>query len=407
MRRLALTIAVALAAGCVPAPTTTASPSASPSPTARATPTVTLAAASPSPAPTPSFSGPLRLTRVTIPQEVAYEVLPYGNDATGRAIFRLVVFDLGAGRLMEAGQVAVDQPSGSPVQADVRSSASRDGRVVVLTATQPSGATTIYAVRPETAEFRQLAAEPAHYGDAVVSPDGSTYAFTGASSDAAVRGIWVGPTTGGPVRQLVRDIANTVPPAALAFSDGTEWLAFTVIFGEGDVVVGVVRPTGSARIDRAARALVGDGRLLGAGSQVDWRGGEKALLVRSGRSLFGGVNSVASYDVVSGRARELYRPTTDIVIDHVAWHPAVDRYVEMERPCCMIGGAVAWLRYVDGRAPVKLADGLMVSPPWWSRDGSRLFALVGGDDSQGGVTDLLTRRSVLSYCKRSLAPPCT
>jgi hypothetical protein len=350
----------------------------------------------------------MRLVRVTIPQEFAYEVLPYGNDATGRAIFRLALFDLGAGKIQEAGQVAVDQPPGSQVQADLASSASRDGRVVVLTATQPSGATTIYAVRPETAEFKQLAVEPAHSGTAVVSPDGSTYAFTGASLDAAVRGIWVGPTTGGPVRQLVRDGANVVPPTALAFSDGTEWLAFTVIFGEGDVVVGVVRPTGSARIDRATRALVGDGRLLGAGWQVDWRGGEKALLVRNGRSFFGGENSVTSYDLVSGRFRELYRPTTDIVVDHVAWHPSLDRYVELERPvCCGVTGETVWLRYVDGRAPAKLVESLMIGPPWWSRDGSRLFALVGGDDSQGAVIDVLSRRTVVSYCKRSLAPPCT
>jgi hypothetical protein len=66
-----------------------------------------------------------------------------------------------------------------------------------------------------------------------------------------------------------------------------------------------------------------------------------------------------------------------------------------------------WLRYVDGRAPAKLVESLMIGPPWWSRDGSRLFALVGGDDSQGAVIDVLSRRTVVSYCRRSLAPPCT
>jgi hypothetical protein len=346
------------------------------------------------------------LVRVIVPQEFTYVVLPYGNDGAGRAIFRLVLLDLSAGRVNEAGRVAVDMPPGSQAAPDVASSASRDGRVVVLTATMPSGATTMYAVRPESAEFNQLAAEPMHYGTAVVSPDGASFAFTRVSLDPAVQGIWIGSTTGGSLRQLVRDTPQTVPPMALAFSDDAAWLAFDAILGEADVLVGVVRPTGSARVDRAARALVGDGRLLGPGSQVDWKGGETALLVRSTRSLFGGQNSVTSYDVVSARARELYRPTTDVVVVHVAWHPSLDRFVELERPqCCGITGDTVWIRYVDGRAPVKVADSVLISTPWWSRDGSRLFALSGGDDSIGGVTDLLTRQGVLMFCKRSLGPP--
>jgi hypothetical protein len=401
---------VAVIACCAPGPTvvTSSPPAATSTPTAT---TAVLATASPSrsPASTAAFAGPMDLVRVTVPPEFTYVMLPYGNDGAGRAIFRLVLLDLTAGRVIEAGRVAVDMPAGSQAAADATTSASRDGRVVVLTTTMPSGATTFYAVHPETAEFMPLAVEPEHYGTAVVSPDGARFAFTRGSSDPTATGIWMGSTSGGPLRQLVHDVPDVVPPMALAFSDDSAWLAFDVILGEGDVVVGVVRPTGSARVDRAARALVGDGRLIGPGSQVDWRGGGSALLVRSSRSLFGGQNIVTSYDLGSGRARELYRPTTDVAIDHVAWHPSVDRFVELERPsCCGITGDTVWIRYVDGRAPVKLADSLLISTPWWSRDGSRLFALAGGDDSLGGVTDLLTRQGVLTFCKRSIGPPpCT
>jgi hypothetical protein len=139
---------------------------------------------------------------------------------------------------------------------------------------------------------------------------------------------------------------------------------------------------------------------------VDWRG--SALLLRSSRSVLGSQNIVTSYDVVSGRVRELYRPTTDVAIDHVAWHPSVDRFVELERPfCCGVIGDTVWIRYLDGRAPLKISESVNVNTAWWSRDGSRLFAFSNGDDSIGGVTDLLTRQSVLTFCKRSTRPPCT
>jgi hypothetical protein len=402
-----LLVLVAVIASCAPGPTVeTSSPPAGPSTPAATAAALATASSSVSPAPTAAFAGPMDLVRVTVPPEFAYVVLPYGNDGAGRATFRLALLDLIGGRVIEAGRVAVDMPAGSQAAADVTTSASRDGRVVVLTATMPSGATTIYAVRPESAQFAQLASEPGRFGTGVVSPDGASFAFARDSPDPAVNGIWIGSTTGGSQRQLVGDTPHTIPPTALAFSDDAAWLAFDVVFSEGDIAVGIVRPTGAAVIDRAGHALVGDGRLVAPGSQVDWRG--SALLMRSSRSVFGGQSIVASYDVVSGRARELYRPTTDVAIDHVAWHPSVDRFVELEHPfCCGVVGDTIWIRYLDGRAPLKLAESVNVSTPWWSRDGSRLFAFSNGDDSIGGVTDLLTRQSVLTFCKRSTRPPCT
>jgi hypothetical protein len=48
----------------------------------------------------------------------------------------------------------------------------------------------------------------------------------------------------------------------------------------------------------------------------------------------------------------------------------------------------------------KLGDAVFVVDMWWSRDGSRLFAEVGGDDATGSVTDLLTGESVMQFCRR-------
>jgi hypothetical protein len=42
---------------------------------------------------------------------------------------------------------------------------------------------------------------------------------------------------------------------------------------------------------------------------------------------------------------------------------------------------------------------------WWSRDGSRLFAQAGADDSNGKVTDLLTGKVVMQFCLRGGGPP--
>jgi len=65
---------------------------------------------------------------------------------------------------------------------------------------------------------------------------------------------------------------------------------------------------------------------------------------------------------------------------------------------------MAWLRGRDGYAR-KLGDAGFVVETWWSRDGSRLFARVGGDDSVGGITDLLTGNRIMQFCLRGGGPP--
>jgi hypothetical protein len=79
----------------------------------------------------------------------------------------------------------------------------------------------------------------------------------------------------------------------------------------------------------------------------------------------------------------------------------------VERPSCcgvFVPGTAAWLRGQDGSAR-KLAEAMFVVDLWWSRDGSRLFAVGGGDDSVGGVTDLLSGKGVMQFCKRGGGPP--
>ena len=84
-------------------------------------------------------------------------------------------------------------------------------------------------------------------------------------------------------------------------------------------------------------------------------------------------------------------------------------FATVERPeCCgvFVAGTAAWLRGQDGSAR-KLGDAVYVVDLWWSRDGTRLFAEGGGDDSVGGISDLLSGKGVMQFCKRGGGPPPT
>src|SRR5207237_8024735 len=87
--------------------------------------------------------------------------------------------------------------------------------------------------------------------------------------------------------------------------------------------------------------------------------------------------------------------------------PPRGRYVVLESVMCgglTVPGTVT-VRRIDGTA-TKVSESAFIVDVWWSRDGSRLFAISGGDDSTATVSDLLTRAAVLSYCVRGPGPPC-
>jgi hypothetical protein len=92
-----------------------------------------------------------------------------------------------------------------------------------------------------------------------------------------------------------------------------------------------------------------------------------------------------------------------------AWRPNAEQFAMIDVPLCcglFVGDRAAWLRGRDGSGR-KLGEAVSVVDMWWSRDGSRLFAQGGADDSNGRITDLLTGTVVMQFCLRGGGPPPT
>jgi Tol biopolymer transport system component len=398
MRRVASVIVAALMAGCVPGPSTTV---ASPSPSGTASRTVTPSAtvlASESPVPpnvvTAVGTIPRSFHYFSVGQGESYRILLFDEDKTDPPVVVLT-----SGRLPE---------STAP---DVRSDAfsvSADGRVLIVMRRLSAQQTIYYVLRPETGDIRGLLSGH-DLGPPVISLDGQRVAFTHTSDDPAINGLWLFAITGLPgtpsPSRLVSDAPQRVgsPPQPLAWSADGKWLAISPVLGPGGTEVAVVDPAaGETHFNSATNIFEGgSARVLGSGSAVDWRAGEHDLLITSSRDVFGGRTYIYTIDVAGGPMRTLYAPSADVVLGPTVWHPSLDRYATMERPSA--GGlglpTAIWVRRLDGKA-TKLAESAFLSPPWWSRDGTKLFSVTGGDDSTGAISNLLGTGGGAAFCKR-------
>ncbi|MDP9245844.1 MAG: hypothetical protein M3O64_04250, partial [Chloroflexota bacterium] len=292
---------------------------------------------------------------------------------------------------------------------------SADGRVIVLMRRLSEQQTTYYVLRPDAGELRALLSGP-DLGPPVVSADGQRIAFARRSDDPAVNGLWLFAIAAGAPSpgRLVTDQPQRVgsPPQPLAWSADAKWLAISPVLGPGGTEVAVVDPAaGETRFNAATNAFVGGrARVLGLGYAVDWRGGERNLLVTSSRDAFGGLTEIYTADVTTGTTRVLYRPTaSDAILGPAAMHPALDRYVVREGAGGRGPGApnTMWVRQLDGSAR-SVAESAFLSDPWWSRDGTRLFSVTGGDDSTGAISNFLGTGGGTPFCRRGGDPPrCT
>jgi hypothetical protein len=401
---LAIVVAAALYLG-LPRPPSTST--AAPTPTSTlsgisATPTPTVAA---SPAPLGGLGAvTIQMTRTTVPAEFRYLVLAGGDE------FRLVVLDLDAGSSTQIATARIASP-GTPTELFVTVAPSADGRTVLLTFVVPDAADSVFVVRPENGDARLLLR--AEIRGAVISSDGTRVAIGRNDEDRAFTGLWVGTVADGAMRRLVADDpqSNASPPLPYAFSPDGALLAFGLGLGE----IGrraMVAPVGSSegRVDRVSgdtTRIVGiDVATVGPASGAEFRSA-RDLFVWSSRSAFGGETVAYLYDLTAKRSAELHRPSGDTLITAAAWRPNAEQYATIERPMCcgvFVTGTAAWLRGRDGSARTLL-DAVDFIDLWWSRDGSRLFARGGADDSVGAVTDLLTGKRVLSFCLRGGGPP--
>jgi len=351
----------------------------------------------------------VRMGKVAVPSEFRYVV------SGGADTFRVMLLDLGAGAATEVATVSVG--AGNPADGPyVFTSASRDGSAVLLTVNVPGAGSTVLLLRPEAGDARELY-RGSPFDRAVISPDGMRYALSRAADDRAVNGVWVGTLGAGPLRRLVADdpSASGAPPVPVAFAPDGQTLAVRVNVGDGVSEV-FLMPVAAAE-GRVARDLdpvriVGGDPLAVGGANVDFGDGRE-ILVWTGQNPFGGANLVSLFDRETRRRTELYRPprptsqATDVTIADAAWHPRRDRFVTVERQFCCGANLPSgvFVRGRDGSAR-EVARGAFFLEVWWSRDGARLFATTGGDDSTGSVIDLFTGTVVVRYCLRGPGPPC-
>jgi len=387
----------------VPTPTPTVL-SASPSASA----TTSSPTGSASPRPTATTSGALgavtiQVTRTTVPAEFRYLVLGSGEE------FRLVVLDLNAGRATQVATARLTVPPGGAIGPSAAVSASLDGRTVLVTFEVPEASDSLFVVHPETAEAILLLR--GEIRGAVVSADGAHIAIGRNDEDPSLTGLWIG-TPDGAIRRLLADdpSATGSPPRPYAFSADNALLAFGLGLGDsGWQAVVIAASSKEARIDRSSggpQIIGADASVVGPATGAEFRSARE-LFVWSSRSMFGGSTVAYVYDTATKTSTDLYRPPAGVLITAAASRPNTREFATVERPeCCgvFVAGTAAWLRGQDGSAR-KLGDAVFVVDLWWSRDGTRLFAEGGGDDSVGGISDLLSGKGVMQFCKRGGGPP--
>lgn len=379
------------------------SPLPRPSPSPLPSPSV-----SPSPAtPSPSSSLGIHVTVVgALPAEPRFFSVG-ADDKT-----RILLFDSSATR----PPVEVVRFDAAPLPAgpDVRRidfGASADGRVLVIARRFSERRTVHYLVRPQNGEvFVLLEDLTPSFSVPVVSPDGARYAYA-RLGDVNSTGVWIADARAGSApKRLVASDPQIVgsPPQPVAWSPDGAWLAVSTS-DTGGSRMGVVQiQAGETMLDVGSGEFSrGNARTLGPGHAIDWRGGEQNLLVTSSRHAFGGRSFVYATAVAGGQPRELYVPPGDTVLSEAQWHPALDRYFVHERAlCCGANTTVTiWIRKADGTR-TNLFASPFVGVPWWSKDGTRLWTQIGGDDSVATLRDLLSTTAV-TFCLRSASPPCT
>src|SRR5438132_6595433 len=388
-----------------------AAPATSPSPSVTVALSPTAVAVSPSPSPQPSPTATpnapgdamVSVTKVRVPAEFRYVVLGSGED------FRVVLLDLDAARATQVATAHVAGVRTAPAQTSAAVSASADGRVVLLSLNVPEAQSSLYVLRPEIGGSKLLLKGAPR--QALVSPDGARFALARADTDPAMTGLWIGSTDDGTMKRLIADDPQFVgsPPVPFTFSPAGTLPVFGLGLGEtGYQATLVPVSSAEARVDRAAtgtKIIGGDVTPIGPASGAEFVGEQEAF-VWSSRSAFGVQTVAYTFDLNSKKTTDVYRPSSpDSLLVSASWRPQAEEFATVERP--MVGGANVvqgvWLRDRRGSAR-KLGDYAFLIEMWWSRDGSKLFGRMGGDDSTSGIVDLLRAKAVMQFCLRGGTP---
>ena len=389
MRAGVWAVAVLLAAcqqGAPPGPSTPAATAtaaaASPSPRPTAVPTA-------SPTPEPTARPGVEATAVgTLPE--SFRLVALETEIADGFHTRLWLVDLNERRpptIVAEWEGPADPVGGLSV--------SDDGRSVLVAAAGPRSRVALYLLRPETGATIVLYQESDTVAvSARISPDGQRFAFAKyPAQGGSDLGVWAGAAAGGELVRIARpSTASTVPAMPLAFSIDSAWLAFTREADSGGSEVRLVPATGGIET------------LIGPGDAVSWRRNPPQLLVAATTSV---PSRAYAYDVDAGRATDVVTSGSALtVISSVQWHPALERFVYVESQGDRANSGGIWIRNADGTSPSRVDVGVgFVYDPRWSRDGTRLTAIGGGDDSVVPLLELFSGRRIAVLCRRGGIPP--
>jgi dipeptidyl aminopeptidase/acylaminoacyl peptidase len=377
----AILLALSLVA-CESAPDTT---STAPRPVATSSPAAR-ASASPSAEPSPLAAAvPGVRARAGGPVIDPFRYVPLESPLIDGMRTRLWLVDLSAKRapVLVAEWDAPAAPVGGY-------SLSADGKTLIVSASGTRSRVALWLVRPETGEARVLFEDP----DTIVlsprvSPDGTRYAFTKyPASGGHDLGIWAGRMGSDAARITDPTSSTNVPQLPLAWSPDSAWLAFSRDLERTEVDV--------------VPAAGGDEITIGPGDKVSWRKAAPELLVADSVAP---ASRIYTADIRTGKTIDLVKVDKQF-IPSVQWHPAGDRfvYVVSENAGREASGGI-WVRTADGSAPLRLDVGRVVFGPQWSREGTILSGLAGGDDSRIPIVDLLGGRQLSLLCRRGGTPP--
>jgi hypothetical protein len=371
----------------VPTPTSTSAPTATPT-------------ATPTPSQQTTNQGVVLNARATVvPPDFRYVEAWPG---------RIVMFDLARRAATEIATYAVARSE--PGFPGAQLSASADGRtLLVLIFVSPTDGG-LFVLRPESGDVRLIAR--GRLERAVLSTDGSRFAVARHDSDPLLTGLAVGTIADGTTRRLIADDPQLVgsPPIPLAFSPDGQLLAFGLGMGDTGYRGGVIS-VAAAEVDagrlRDPRVITPGVAMLDAATGGEFiSAGE--LFIWSARGAFGGQTLAYTYRIAPKMTTALSsRRGDDRQFAEAVWRPGSDEFATLEQPsCCGVGiPRTPWLRGRDGSSRKLLEATPFIGEMWWSRDGTKLYATTGGDDSTGGVIDLLTGQSVMGFCKRGGVAP--
>ncbi len=390
MRRATLIAASVLLAACGP-PAAVATPTPTHSATARIPasprPTAATATTTPSSTPAPTPRPGVRASAVGALPE-SFRFVAIDHEIAGGFATTLWLVDLNARQAPKP--VADWEGPAAPVGGY---SATPDGRSVLVSAAGTRSRVALYLLRPETGAVALAYEEPGVVAvSARISPDGSRFAFTKYPADGGSDlGVWVAPTSAGGATRIGDPSATSVPAMTLAWSTDSSRLA-------------LARETDAGSEVHVIAASGGAETVVGPGEDASWRASAPELLVAATTSS---PSRAYTYDLATGKTVDVVTSGGTLTrIWWVRWQPALDRFLYVESQADRANSGGIWVRNADGTGPSRVDLGAgSVYAPEWSRDGTKLTAIGGGDDSIMPVVDLSSGKPIAILCRRGGRPP--